>query len=451
VTAQPARAVLKRAALNLGLAATYSCVFVLVYKYFLNFYFDYAGYTLVTHGSVFIAWSVFISILPVVCYRGMKGISSVLATFVFVLLYVPIVLTFSLGADRSLSEILAIQLVFAVSMSVLFLTDAIIVRSPLYLHTRTNLMPLVLALTVLATLYVALVYRTNLRFVSFGTAIYEQRFANSDLGTDALTRYLSSWLSTVFVPLCLAYGLVHRRVAYFLVGTMSCVILYMATAGKATILLPAVYGLLYVLLRHGRVNATYQLLTGGLSLLLTLLLLVRPSTDSVLFLVSSLILMRTIGNGGQLTMAYYDFFSTHAHTSYTHVNAVRALTGFAPYGKEGVGEVVGHYYWGMDVNANANFWATDGIAASGLSGVLLISAIAAVLFIVLNSVTRGYDRVFVILCFVPFLLFFLNTSLFSSVWSGGAVLLIGFFLIQPPTARSTLRNAIVVREKQGTG
>lgn len=422
---------------NLMLALVYAGVYILCYVYFLNHWFDYAGYTLYAHDGVFLAWSVAVSVGPILCYRGMRGISSVLAVFVFVLLYIPIILTFSLGSDRPVPELLGLQLVFAGSMCMLFLADLILIRSPFDFRGRTDLMPWVLALTVAATAYVAFVYRGNLRFVSFGEAVYEQRAANNELGAGLATRYLSSWLNTVLIPLALAYGLVERRIRFFAVGSASCVIIYMATAAKATLLLPVIYAALFVLLGRGRLNRMYPLFVGALSLFLCVLLASTGTTDSLMFLISSILMMRTIGNGGQLTMAYYDFFATHPRTEYSHINLVRAAGASYPYGNLSIGEAVGHHFFGPETNANANFWATDGIAASGLAGVALITVVCALLFVVLNSVTRGYDRLFVVLCFLPFVLFFLNTSLFSSVWSGGAFFLIIFFLCNRPRARPT--------------
>ena len=68
----------------------------------------------------------------------------------------------------------------------------------------------------------------------------------------------------------------------------------------------------------------------------------------------------------------------------------------------------------------ANFRAADGIETSSLSGVALISALATLLFAALNSVRRAYDRLLVVLCFLPAVQYFFSTALFSSSRSGGA-------------------------------
>ena len=420
---------------NAMLALLYAVVYYLCYINFLNYYFDYAGFTLHPKDPAFMALSFVLAIMPIVTYRGARGVSSVISLFVFILLYVPIVLTFALASEHSLAETFLVQATFCFCMCLLFLVDLLPIRNPLNLMTGANLFAVVLVLTLAATVYVAFVYRSNLRFVSFGEAVYEQRFANVELGSDIVTRYLSSWLGTVLVPLCLAHGLVTRRPLYVLAGSLACVVIYMATATKWLILLPFVYGGMYVLFGHGRIRLMYPLLTLSLTTLLAgLLAITKPG--GIAFLVSSILMWRTVGNGGQLAMTYYDFFSTHPQTAYTHINVVGMATGAYPYGSLGIGQVIGQHYYGPDVNANASFWATDGIAALGIEGIVIATLACVLVFFVMNSLTLAYDRLFVVLCFLPFILSLLNTSLFSSLWSGGAFFLFAFFLLNDRTRAS---------------
>lgn len=413
--------------LNAILALIYGVVYVICYVRYLNFYFGYFGYELFPHPLPFLLASLAIGVAPVLLYSGVRALSSIIAVFVYILLYVPIILTFSLGSARGMGEIAGVQLVFMAGMCMMFLADRLLIRSPLEMTTGLDLIAWIRILTIASTLYVLLVYRSNLHFAAFDESVYEQRFANAELGGGLLTRYLSSWLGTVFIPLCLAHGLVARRRLYFAIGTGACVTIYLATAAKSTILLPFIYLGFYLMFKGGRLARIYTILIVSVSLAIGVLL--RSSPEDPSFIVSSLLLMRTIGNGGQLTVVYHDFFLTHPQTHFSHINLVQALFGGYPYGNVGLGNVVGEYLWGAEVNANANFWATDGLAALGLLGVSVVSALCAVILMVMNAITREYDRLFVMLCFTPFLLSILNTSLFSAMWSGGGGLLLTFFLL----------------------
>jgi len=106
------------------------------------------------------------------------------------------------------------------------------------------------------------------------------------------------------------------------------------------------------------------------------------------------------------------------------VRPINALLGSYPYGDMPISRVLGQYYWTEDMNANANFWATDGIAAMGLVGVFLISLVFCLFLIFLNSITKEYNKIFLILLFYPFLSTLLNTSLFQTMWSGGGLFII---------------------------
>jgi hypothetical protein len=166
------------------------------------------------------------------------------------------------------------------------------------------------------------------------------------------------------------------------------------------------------------------------------------SLGTIPLLAAAIVLNRTIGNGGQLTVAYYDFFSFYEKTGYSHVHGLSLITKPYPYGDLIPGQVVGRFYWSPFANANANFWATDGIAAIGLPGVAIISVVTMLLFVAMNAVTQRHDRLFAILCFLPFVTTLLNQSLFSSFWSGGALFLMVFFAISrmtPPPAPLLVR------------
>jgi hypothetical protein len=413
-------------AVNVGLALAYAAAYIWCYVSFLHYHFEYVGYDLVRRDGAFLASSIAIAVLPVVCYRGMRAVSSALAILIYFVLYVPIILTFAFGSSKAPDEIVLVQLTFLFGMALIFLSDVVIVKSPFSWDLGWDLMPAVLMATIVSTLYMLFIYHGSLAFPSFGADLYEQRFANDALGAGLVTRYLSSWLATVLVPLCLSYGLTAWKPRYVAVGTAACVIMYMAAANKTMILLPFVYVAFYLFLRK-RLPAIYPMLGGALSLLIAFLL-VTANLGAVLFVAAAIVLHRTIGNGGQLTMAYYDFFSFHPKTDYSHVMGLRLLTHPYPYGDLIPGQVVGGFYWGPFTTANANFWATDGIAAMGLLGVAIISVGCALLFVVMNSVTRQYERLFVVLCFLPFVMTLLNQPLFSSFWSGGGFFMLLFFL-----------------------
>src|SRR2546422_11466350 len=95
------------------------------YVGFLNYYFEYVGFDLYPRDGVFVALSVIVSVLPITLYRGVRAISSVISVLIYLILYVPIILTFALGSGRSLPEIVAVPLTFMASLLLSFVADGI--------------------------------------------------------------------------------------------------------------------------------------------------------------------------------------------------------------------------------------------------------------------------------------------------------------------------------------
>jgi hypothetical protein len=149
------------------------------------------------------------------------------------------------------------------------------------------------------------IYRSNLRFVSFDD-VYLQRFSNADLGNDIFSRYMFSWLINLFIPLVLLYGIVMKKKTYLIIGSFSCVCVYMSIAAKGTILMPIILWGMYFLLKKFSFKNIYFSMITVLTVILSLLLIFTNKDSTILFLISSLLMWRVIGTGGNLNLAYFD-------------------------------------------------------------------------------------------------------------------------------------------------
>jgi len=88
-----------------------------------------------------------------------------------------------------------------------------------------------------------------------------------------------------------------------------------------------------------------------------------------------------------------------------------------------LGEVIGYDLVTSDLDANASFYATDGYAALGAVGVVLIGPIFGLFLSVANAMTASSLRM-ACAAFVPFVMIVSNSSLFTSLLSGGGFLLL---------------------------
>lgn len=155
----------------------------------------------------------------------------------------------------------------------------------------------------------------------------------------------------------------------------------------------------------------------------------ESSISSVFFVISAILLMRSLGISALLNTVYIDFFeTTKLHTYYTHINVVNSIFGGYPFGEDALGKAVWGGYSGENaddaMNANANFLATDGVAAMGIWGVLLVSILFYFLLKYLNKVSKGHNTDFVFILCLGSILSLLNVSLFTTLLSCGLILII---------------------------
>ena len=94
--------------------------------------------------------------------------------------------------------------------------------------------------------------------------------------------------------------------------------------------------------------------------------------------------------------AYYEYFTGHALTFYTHIGPISAIFDAYPYGNNSLGqEIARHYFSANEANFNAGFWASDGFAALGIAGVPVVTFFVAVFMRVLDRVAVSHPKRFI--------------------------------------------------------
>lgn len=264
--------------------------------------------------------------------------------------------------------------------------------------------------------------------------IYELRLANDFLSRGNLVDYVVIALGNCLFPFFLALGLVRKNYRLIIFSVLGQIFLYATEGSKAYLFSSVIIVLIYYIIRKSTSVFSSKLLTSIiiLTLVLTVLVLYGPDEwTAFTAAIASLVFMRSICIGGVLTAQYYYFFDTHPKTYYSHINIIGQLIKY-PYGKESLGIVIGYQFNREKlVNSNASFWATDGIAAAGSLGILLISILLAIVFWTLDSIAVKHNIVFTSLSVVIISISLLNTSLFTTLLSGGLALMIILFSLMP--------------------
>ena len=406
----------------------YLLTFYYAYTDFLSPSFDYIGFEYNDKGFFEVLFAFLIVFIPCLFYKEGK-ISSFIAIFIYVLLYIPIIFCFTFIPKEITFNNYEVQFSIFIGMNLLFIVERFKIQNTIRLNSLLFSPRFILFLTFLFSGLIMVIFRDNLKIVSFED-VYDLRENSTKVsGNNIFIDYISLWMLNFFMPACYAYGILYKKKIYIIAGSLIAVVLYAAVAAKIAILFPLVYLFFAYLNRKDKLKNFYTLLVysiSGLIIFSITLLNIFPKNANI-FMLNSVLLARTVANGGMLTYWYFQFFQDHPYTYYSHINIVNAITHTYPY-DDSLGNVVGGNFWAVKMNANANLWATDGIAAAGVMGILFVNLILSYVLYILNYATANNNKLFVILLFLPFISMFLNTSIFTSLLSRGVFLSVLFLL-----------------------
>lgn len=280
-----------------------------------------------------------------------------------------------------------------------------------------------------------IVYRHNLHFASIETMYSVRHESGRVLVENPVTGYISQLLANVLNPLLMAYGLVNRNKRMALLGILGQIFLYCIFANKMTLLSPiVVIGLYYTIKndRGGWVPKLSLFLAGVFFGLTTVVIEAKPG---VLYNVASVVMVRTFAIPGLLIGEYQYFFEHRPHTYLGTVNGLNLLVP-NPYTLP-LGFEVSAFYGSKEnsergqANSNANFFATDGIAAFGLPGILMAGAFCAALLWVLDGCTRNYPLGFSVSALTMVITSLTNVSIFTTLLGNGLIAWMILFILMP--------------------
>lgn len=304
---------------------------------------------------------------------------------------------------------------------------------PLELSSRTMVMGLFWVFLA-GQLYVLIKFRDTLSFVGVDD-IYDQRSRFSAGLTGSYDAYLLLTLSNAINPFVLALGLYRRNWWLAGAGVGGQILAFSTLALKSILLSPVLILAVYLLFdSSGRFRPRlFSLSLVLLSLIAVPLMSNYQPGHSLFDDILSLIFFRTLYVGGAMVGMYSDFFSIYPWTYFSHSSVGRLFVDY-PYGALSIGQVVGLHVVPTNsyelLELNASFLATDGIGSLGKGGVLVILPVVIGVFWVLSRASAAVPKRIVFPATVPFLITVANTSILSSLLSGGGFVLgILFYLL----------------------
>ena len=151
------------------------------------------------------------------------------------------------------------------------------------------------------------------------------------------------------------------------------------------------------------------------------LFLMNNLENEICYMFAAVFLMRTLTISGCLFAGYYlPFFHDHSYTYFSHINIINFFFNSNPYAGREIGNVVSE--GGM--NANAIFWAMDGVAGGGVVGVFIVSVLFLGFLYLINALSSSTNRRFVCIIMVMPTIALLNVSFFTFILSEGVLLIL---------------------------
>lgn len=422
------RASLLAALLRYGLALAYAILLCVIYRYLSDFW-TYLGFrwsdpNYAQLGLVCLAAAAPSLVLPI-------RVNSLFAFFgwsLHYLLFIPATIIPYLQGFEARGSIAVLVLVVVATAVGFGLASRMRLAPfpPLEISSRTMMTGLFWVFLA-GQFYVLIKFRDTLSFAGVDD-IYEQRSRFSAGLTDSYDAYLLLTLSNAINPFVLALGLYRRNWWLAGAGAGGQVLAYSTLALKSILLSPVLIVAVYLLF-----DSSGRFRPGLFSLSLVLLSLIavtlmpnyQPSSSSFDDILS-LIFFRTLYMGGALVGIYSDFFSIYPWTYFSYSSIGRIFTEY-PYGALSIGQAVGLHVVPTNsyelLELNASFLATDGIGSLGKGGVIVILPVVIGVFWVLSRASAAVPKRIVFPATVPFLITVTNTSILSSLLSGGGMVL----------------------------
>ncbi len=371
------------------------------------------------------AWSV-------VAPKSIVSASSMILTLILIAVCIP-GLVVLVGLERPADDayrglVLWLVVSFAVSCS---LVRALAPQgNPGPRRASSLFVPVLVALWMTCLVVLIAEYHSIMSIVSLD-AIYDQREAG--LATSRWMGYAQTYFGYVLSPALLAIGIVRRKSWLIALGFVGGLVLYSITAEKNAFAFPFVI-VAFGYLLSGRRPCSRSVALLMLALASILYVAVFLNQDSlVAAFIAWYLGVRSLLTPGLFIAQYSDFFSTHGYTYLSHVTGLSYLIP-PPSNLPGdrwpsLGHIVGEQHIGkIDLNANANFVASDGVASFGDFGIVIAFVLLSSALALLDRASRGVDRRFMILIALPIGLTLTNVSLFTVMLSFGGL----FWLVAMP-------------------
>jgi hypothetical protein len=442
---RPTSPLIRRAA-SAGASLVFMAVFTWVYNGYLSIEYAYSGFYYRDSQyweTLFIMLCIAVNAfsLPVKIARP-SGISY---WFLHVFVLVPtLVVTFKIGLSSPgdyVPALVALTLVLTLGSALAQLSLRDIVERP-----YSPSVVLTQAVTMVwggLTAILIWQYAGIMGFVGIDDIYYQRSLVSAERFA-WLIEYGRAYYSYVITPLLLTVGLLRRSIIPITLAVAGFIISYMIDASKISLIIgPAILSI-YAAQRKGITSPVVY--TGGTAVLVALAAGLTTRSAAARYF-ADVFLLRALAVPGQTFAQYHDYFSSKGFTWWSNVKGINKFIAPPPaYASDqdwpALGVMIGRYYyrWVSDVNASANLFSGEGVAAGGVIGVLVIGALLAGWLRFLDWSGRNWSPMFLVLLMVPVAMALTNAHLSTVLLSFGGALITAFLVFYRPGRSHSRRS-----------
>jgi hypothetical protein len=370
--------------------------------------------------------------------KDFRRLSSFFAWMICLLMYLPMIVAISFDERFELDERWQYQGLFLLGMLCILVANHIPLCKPVsvYPKFRFTTDQILFRLVILSIISLGFIHQQvgeHLKFVHpIDHFSNTQRIASRQFFADKpLSAYLASVLGNAVVPCIIALAFLSRKWIYILFAAFIAAYIYLLASNKSFLFIVPFCILVGVLGKAAMQRQVYYLilfLVTAIGICTGLILYFKPVSpiEDGFWSLIYLFLYRSVAISSETVVPYLAFFKQHVHTFFAHAHGFDLFYP-NPY-PQGVGVAVGEYL-GVNYNMSANFWLADGIAGLGMAGVLLVSLALSFMLYFSDIITQETSTSFAMTASSGVVVGLLNSSLFSTLLSGGWIFVLCIFIL----------------------
>jgi hypothetical protein len=367
-----------------------------------------------------------------------RRLSNFFAWMIYLLMYLPMIVAISFDERLALNGRWQYQGVFLLGMLCILGANQTPLCKPVSMYPKLRFAPdrILFLLVILSIFSLGFIHQQvgeHLKFVHpIDHFSYTQRIASRQFFADKpLAAYLASVLGNAVVPCMIALAFLSRKWIYILFAAFIAAYLYLLASNKSFLFIvpfSILVGILGTASIQRQLSYLILFLVTTIGICTSLILHFKPVSpiEDGFWSLIYLFLYRSVAISSETVVPYLAFFKQHAHTFFAHAHGFDLFYP-NPY-PQGVGVAVGAYL-GVNYNMSANFWLTDGIAGLGMAGVLLVSLALSFMLYFSDIITQETSTSFAMTASSGVVVGLLNSSLFSTLLSGGWIFVLCIFIL----------------------